>query len=93
MARRTVEFETHKTAQKQTEVEFMKRDGTPVDFMANKRVTVTVHVKFTAKDKASISDTRIVTRSRRTISVGASAVISRTGLQSTAARFETRPSV
>jgi hypothetical protein len=33
----------------ETEVEFTKRDGTPVDFMAKKSVKVPVHVKFAAK--------------------------------------------
>jgi hypothetical protein len=46
-----VEFDAHKTVKKETEVEFTKRDGTPVDFTAKKPVKVPVHVKFTAKDK------------------------------------------
>jgi hypothetical protein len=33
------------------EVEFRKRDGALVDFVAKKPVRVPVHVKFTAKDK------------------------------------------
>jgi hypothetical protein len=51
MAKHRVEFDAHKTAKKETEVEFRKRDGTPVDFIAKKPVRVPVHVKFTAKDK------------------------------------------
>ncbi len=51
MAKHRVEFDAHKTAKKETEVEFTKRDGTPVDFIAKKPVRVSVHVKFTAKDK------------------------------------------
>jgi len=51
MAKHRVEFDAHKTANKETEVEFRKRDGTPVDFIAKKPVRVPVHVKFTAKDK------------------------------------------
>jgi hypothetical protein len=51
MAKHRVEFDAHKTAKKDAEVEFTKRDGTPVDFIAKKPVRVPVHVKFTAKDK------------------------------------------
>jgi hypothetical protein len=46
-----VEFDAHKVVKKETEVEFTKRDGTPVDFMAKKPVKVPVHVKFRAEDK------------------------------------------
>jgi hypothetical protein len=51
MAKHKVEFDAHKTVKKETEVEFTKRDGTPVDFTAKKPVKVPVHVKFTAKEK------------------------------------------
>lgn len=51
MAKHKVEFDAHKTAKRETEVEFTKRDGTPVDFVAKKPVRVPVHVKFTAKEK------------------------------------------
>lgn len=51
MAKHKVEFEAHKTAKGETGVEFTKRDGTPVDFVAKKPVRVPVHVKFTAKNK------------------------------------------
>lgn len=53
MAKRRVEFDAHKTTKKKTEIEFTKRDGTPVDFIAKKPVRVPVHVKFTARDKKS----------------------------------------
>jgi hypothetical protein len=51
MAKHKVEFDAHKTVKKETEVEFTKRDGTPVDFLANKPTNVPVHVKFNANDK------------------------------------------
>jgi len=51
MAKHKVEFDAHKTAKKETEVEFTKRDGALLDFVAKKPVRVPVHVKFTAKDK------------------------------------------
>ena len=51
MAKHKVEFDAHKTVKRETEVEFSKKDGTPVDFMANKPVKVPVHVKFTAEEK------------------------------------------
>jgi hypothetical protein len=50
MTKHRVEFDGHKTIKKETEVEFTKRDGTPVDFVAKKPVKVPVHVKFTAKN-------------------------------------------
>ena len=49
MSKKRVEFDAHKVVKKETEVEFTKRDGTPVDFMAKKPAKVPVHVKFTAK--------------------------------------------
>lgn len=53
MSKKRVEFDAHKTVKKETEVEFTKRDGTEVDFMAKKPVKVPVHVKFTADNKKS----------------------------------------
>jgi len=51
MAKHRVEFDARKTVKKETEVEFTKRDGTDVDFMAKKPVKVPVHVKFNANNK------------------------------------------
>ena len=51
MGKHKVEFDAHKTVKRETEVVFTKRDGTPVDFVANKPVKVPVHVKFTAINK------------------------------------------
>ena len=49
MRKHKVEFDAHKTVKQETEVAFTKRDGTPIDFVANKPVKVPVHVKFTAR--------------------------------------------
>jgi hypothetical protein len=46
-----VEFDAHRTVKKATEVEFKKRDGTEVEFVAKKNVKVPVHVKFKANAK------------------------------------------
>lgn len=51
MSEKRVEFDAHKVVKQETEVEFTKRDGTLVDFMAKKPVKVPVHVKFRAEDK------------------------------------------
>jgi hypothetical protein len=47
--RKKVEFDAHKVVKKKAEVEFTKRDGTPVDFTARKPVKIPVHVTFTAE--------------------------------------------
>ncbi len=51
MSKHKVEFDAHKVVKQETEVEFTKRDGTPVDFVAKVPVKLPVHVKFRAKDK------------------------------------------
>jgi hypothetical protein len=51
MSKRKVEFDAHKTAKRETEVQFRTKNGTKVDFTANKPVKVPVHVKFTANVK------------------------------------------
>ena len=37
MSKHKVEFDAHKVVKQETEVEFTKRDGTPVDFMAKNK--------------------------------------------------------
>lgn len=44
-----IEFDAHKVVKKPVEVEFIKRDGTAVDFTARKKKNVPVHVRFKAK--------------------------------------------
>jgi hypothetical protein len=51
MTKKRIEFDAHKVVKQETEVEFTKRDGTSVDFVAKKPVKVPVHVKFTANEK------------------------------------------
>ncbi len=50
MSKKKVEFNAHKTVKRETEVQFKTKDGTKVDFLANKPVKVPVHVKFTANE-------------------------------------------
>ncbi len=45
-----VEFNAHKKVMKPVEVQFETRKGKSVDFVADKKVKILVHVKFTAKD-------------------------------------------
>lgn len=47
--KRKVEFDAHKVVKRSTEVEFTTRDGKSVDFVANKKTRVPVHVKFRAR--------------------------------------------
>ena len=49
--KKRVEFDAHKVVKRPTEVDFIKRDGTEVDFTARKKVKVPVHVKFKANVK------------------------------------------
>jgi hypothetical protein len=49
MAKKTVEFDAHKTVKQPTKVSFKKKDGEKVSFVADKPAEVPVHVKFTAK--------------------------------------------
>lgn len=49
MAKRTVEFDAHKTVKEPTKVAFKTKDGEKVRFVADKPAKVPVHVKFTAK--------------------------------------------
>ncbi|HEU0048614.1 MAG TPA: hypothetical protein VFQ43_13535 [Nitrososphaera sp.] len=49
--KKKVEFDAHKVVKKLTEVDFIKRDGTEVDFTARKKVKVPVHVRFKANAK------------------------------------------
>ena len=51
MSKHKVEFDAHKVVKQETEVEFTKRDGTPVHFTAKEPVKVPVHVKFRAEDR------------------------------------------
>jgi len=51
MGKHKVEFDAHKVVKQETEVEFTKRDGTPVDFMAKKPMKVETHVEFMANNK------------------------------------------
>ncbi len=49
--KKRVEFDAHKVVKKPTEVEFTTKDGKSVDFVANKKTKVPVHVKFKARVK------------------------------------------
>ncbi len=49
--KKRVEFDAYKVVKRLTEVEFMKRDGTDVDFTARKKMKVPVHVRFKANVK------------------------------------------
>jgi hypothetical protein len=49
--KKRVEFDAHRVAKRPSEVEFTTRDGRAVDFMANKKVKIPVHVKFKANVK------------------------------------------
>ncbi len=49
--KKRVEFDAHKTVKKRTEVEFTTKDGKDIDFMANKKAKVPVHVRFKANVK------------------------------------------
>ena len=49
--KKRVEFDAHKVVKRLTEVEFMKRDGTDVDFTARKKMKVPVQVRFKANVK------------------------------------------
>ncbi len=49
--KKKVEFDAHKIVKKPTEVEFRTKDGKNVDFVARKKASVPVHVKFKAKVK------------------------------------------
>ncbi len=51
MAKKTVEFDAHKTVKRPTEVEFTTKKGQHVDFTAEKPTKVPVHVKFKANTK------------------------------------------
>jgi hypothetical protein len=51
MAKKTVEFNGHKTVKKPTQVKFKTKDGTRVGFVADKPTKVPVHVKFKTKEK------------------------------------------
>ncbi len=53
MRKHKVEFDAHKIVKRETEVAFTKRDGTPIDFVANKPMKVPVRVKFTARERKS----------------------------------------
>jgi hypothetical protein len=49
MAKKTVEFDAHKTVNQPTKVSFRTKDGEKVRFVADKPTKIPVHVKFTAK--------------------------------------------
>ena len=51
MSKTNVAFDAHKKVKRPVEVEFTKRDGEKVDFIAKKPVKVAVRVKFKAKKK------------------------------------------
>ena len=44
--KKKVEFEAHRIVKKPTEVEFTTKDGKDIDFIANKKAKVPVHVRF-----------------------------------------------
>ena len=52
MAKKTVEFDAHKTVKKPTKVSFKTKEGEKVRFVADKPAKVPVHVKFKAKKPA-----------------------------------------
>jgi hypothetical protein len=49
--KKKVEFEAHRIVKKRTEVEFTTKDGKDIDFIANKKAKVPVHVRFKANVK------------------------------------------
>ena len=49
--KRRVEFDAHRVVKRPTEVEFITSDGKSVDFVAEKKRKVPVHVKFKARVK------------------------------------------
>jgi hypothetical protein len=49
MAKKTVEFDAHKTMKQPTKVAFNTKAGEKVRFVAEKPAKVPVHVKFTTK--------------------------------------------
>lgn len=49
--KRKVEFDAHKVVKQPTEVEFTTKTGKSVDFVANKKAKVPVHVRFKARVK------------------------------------------
>ena len=49
--KKRIEFDAHKLLKRPIEVEFIKRDGTEVDFTARKKMKVPVHVTFKANVK------------------------------------------
>jgi hypothetical protein len=51
LMKKRVEFDAHKIVKKRTEVEFTTKDGKDIDFMANKKAKVPVHVRFKANVK------------------------------------------
>jgi hypothetical protein len=52
MAKKTIEFDAHKTVKQPTKVAFKTKDGEKIRFVADKPAKVPVHVKFTAKKPA-----------------------------------------
>jgi hypothetical protein len=52
MAKKTVEFNAHKTVKQPTKVSFETKDGAKVRFVAEKPAKVPVHVKFKAQKPA-----------------------------------------
>jgi hypothetical protein len=51
LMKKKVEFEAHRIVKKRTEVEFTTKDGKDIDFIANKKAKVPVHVRFKANVK------------------------------------------
>lgn len=51
MAKKSVEFDAHKTVKKPTRVSFTTKEGDRVKFEADKKTKVPVHVKFKANPK------------------------------------------
>jgi hypothetical protein len=49
--KKRVEFDAHKIVKRRTEIEFTTRDGKGVDFVADKKAKVPVHVRFKANVK------------------------------------------
>ena len=49
--KKKIEFEAHKVVRRPTEVEFTTNDGKRVDFIAQKKAKMPVHVKFKARAK------------------------------------------
>jgi len=48
MAIKHVVFEGHKTVKRPTEVSFTTKDGKHIDFEADKKVKIAIHVEFDA---------------------------------------------